>query len=457
MNMILISILAFIVAIGVLVAVHEWGHYIVARLLGVKVLRFSVGFGKPLITRRAGPDQTEYCLAAIPLGGYVKLLDEREGQVAAADVGRAFNRQPIWSRIAILAAGPVMNFIFAILAYWTMFVVGVPGVQPIVGAIAPDSIAAEAGLEERDRIIAMGGQPVATWEGATLALIDAMLTDPRVAIEVRRSDGGNERLQLELGDRVSELTEPGMLFAGLGLEPFIPDYPAVLGDISPGGAAEAAGLLAGDRILNANGVTIASWTAWVELISGTTPGDLLDVVVERNGEQLLVPVIVGQRELDDGSVIGFLGTAPQIPEDLYADYAAEQRYSITRALPAAVERTWSMSILTIRMVGRMVTGDVSVKNISGPINIAQYAGYSASIGVASFLRFLAIVSLSLGILNLLPIPVLDGGQIVYQAAEAIKGRPLSERAQLVGQQIGIVLLMLMMSFAFYNDLNRFFS
>jgi regulator of sigma E protease len=456
MNMILISIAAFIVAIGILVAVHEWGHYIVARMLGVKVLKFSIGFGKPLWSRTAGPDNTEYCISAIPLGGFVKLLDEREEQVEHFERNRAFNHQPIASRLAILAAGPVMNFLFAILAYWMMFVAGVPGLQPIVGDVEPASIADKAGFSAEDRIVSMGGEPVATWEGAIIALLDAMLTDPRVSVEVVTAEGEKRLLYLDIQDKVAELTEPGRLLSGMGLSFWAPDLPPVIGVLRSDGAAHAAGFEVGDRVTSANGDRIDDWTAWVDFIR-PRPGELVNVNIERNGQNLMLAMTVGQRVEVDGLVIGFIGSAAQMPDDLYAAYEAEQRYGFFRALPVAIERTLSMSLLTVRMLARMVTGDVSVKNISGPINIAQYAGYSASVGLVSFIGFMAIVSLSLGILNLLPIPILDGGQIVYQLLEAIKGSPLSERAQLVGQQIGFVFLMLAMSFAFYNDLNRFFS
>jgi regulator of sigma E protease len=406
--------------------------------------------------RRGGPDQTEYCISAIPLGGYVRLLDEREQNVAAHELHRTFNRQPVRNRIAILFAGPALNFLFAILAYWCMFIIGVPGVTPIVGEVRPASIAADAGLKEQDRIVAVAGQPVGTWEGATLELIDAMLSDARVALEVQGTNGMNRLAVLDLGDKVASLTEPGKLFVGIGFDRWVPDFPPRLSEISPGGAAERAGIIAGDRVVAADGQQMRTWTDWVNFIQ-VRPGETTTVTVERNGKLLEVDLTIGEMVQDDGSLVGFIGTAPFVPPDLFEGYFAEQSYGVWQAVPAAVERTWSMSALTVRMVSRMVTGDVSVKNISGPINIAQYAGYSALGGLASFLSFLAIVSLSLGILNLLPIPVLDGGQIVYQLLEAIKGQPLSERAQLMGQQIGIVFLMLMMSFAFYNDLNQFFS
>ncbi len=456
MNTVILSIIAFLFAIGVLVAVHEWGHYIVARMVGVKVLRFSIGFGRPVWIRRAGSDQTEYCLSAIPLGGYVKLLDEREGNVAKAELHRAFNRQSIRARIAILLAGPLMNFVFAVLAYWVMFIVGVPGMQPIVGEVTPTSIAGEAGLRVGDRIITVGERHISTWEGGVLGILEDMLKDEQVSLTVLGDDGLERPVHLDLSGKVSELTEPGALFSGLGLRPWSPMLPPVIGDLMPGGSAEESGLFVGDRILSADEFIIVDWMSWVKFVQ-EHPLQTIQVVLDRGGNEQQLDLAIGEYEQEDGSLIGRIGAGPLVPEGFFDQYRAEQRYTPLAAFPAAVDRTWTMSTLTVRMVARMISGDVSVKNISGPINIAQYAGYAASIGFASFLNFLAVVSLSLGILNLLPKPVLDGGQIVYQLAEAIKGRPLSERAQLVGQQIGIVFLVLIMSLAFYNDLARFFS
>jgi len=456
MNMFLLSVIAFLFAIGVLVAVHEWGHYIVARMAGVKVLRFSIGFGKPVWSRRAGPDQTEYCLSAIPLGGYVKLLDEREGDVPAADLDRAFNRIAIPKRIAILVAGPLMNFVFAILAFWFMYTIGVPGLQPIVGEVRPYTIAAQAGLQSEDRIVVVGDQSVATWEGTMLEILDQLLSDDEIRMEVVRADGTDHTLYLDIEGKVSQLTEPGELFNGLGLAPWTPKLEAVLDEIIPAGAAESAGLRSGDRIISAEGEPIDSWVYWVEYVQ-SRPGEEVELLIERGGQQQLMSLTIGEAQLEDGSVIGRIGAGPMVPDDLYDRYTASQRYSFIDALPVGIERVWSMSILTIRMVSRIVTGDVSVKNIGGPINIAQYAGYSASIGVAAFLNFLAVVSLSLGILNLLPIPVLDGGQVLYQLLEVLKGAPMSARAELIGQQIGIVFLVLLMGFAFYNDISRVLS
>ncbi len=456
MNMFLLSTVAFLFAIGVLVAVHEWGHYIVARMAGVKVLRFSIGFGKIIWSRRAGPDQTEYCLSAIPLGGYVKLLDEREGEVPAAELGRAFNRIAIHKRIAILVAGPLMNFIFAILAFWFMYTIGVPGQQPIVGEVQSATIAAEAGLQAEDRIVVVGSQPVETWEGTMLEILDQLLSGDEIRMEVIRADGTEHTVYLDIAGKVSQLTEPGGLFSGLGLIPWSPTLEPIIAEIVPGGTAELAGLLSGDRVISVAGQPIDTWSQWVEYLR-SRPGQDVELLIERASQQQLVLLAIGEAQLEDGTVIGRIGASPKVPDDFYERYAASQHYSFFEALPAGIERTWTMSMLTIRMVSRIITGDVSVKNIGGPINIAQYAGYSASIGVAAFLNFLAVVSLSLGILNLLPVPVLDGGQVLYQLLEALKGSPLSAQAELVGQQIGIIFLMLLMGFAFYNDLSRVLS
>ncbi|MEE4185921.1 MAG: RIP metalloprotease RseP [Gammaproteobacteria bacterium] len=456
MTSILMSVLSFLFAIGVLVAVHEWGHYIVARLVGVKVLCFSIGFGRSLWSRISGPDQTEYRIAAIPLGGYVKLLDEREGSVPAGDQHRAFNRQSVSSRVAILSAGPVMNFVFAIVAFWCMYLIGVPGLKPVVGAVAPDTPAATAGLQRDDLIVAVAGRPVATWEGAVLALLDGVLDAERIAVEVDRPGAGTQLVYLSTGRRVSELTEPGALLPGLGMQPWAPQLEPVLGEIMADGSAAEAGMQSGDRIMAVGDLPLNSWGDWVEFVRAS-PGELASVTIERDGQLRQLPILIGTVLNEAGEEVGRIGAAVRLPEDPYAEYRARQQYGAMAALEQAVTRTWSMSVLTVRMVVRMVTGDVSVKNISGPINIAQYAGYSASVGISSFLSFLAVVSLSLGILNLLPIPVLDGGQIVYQLLEAVKGAPLSERMQLVGQQIGIAFLVLIMSFAFYNDLTRVFS
>jgi regulator of sigma E protease len=449
---ILISAAAFLVAIGILVAVHEYGHFLAARRVGVRVLRFSIGFGRPLWLWRGRTDATEYCISAVPFGGYVKLLDEREAPVDPAEQHRAFNRQPIPARIVILAAGSAMNFLFAIFAYWCMFMIGVPGARALIGEVAPGSVAERAGLSAQAEIIAVGTRGIATWEGAVVAMLDELLDDGRIELQIRDAGGGERRVTLDVRGRAAELTEPGGLFPGLGLEPWSPELPPVLGEILGGGSAERAGLRSGDRIVSAAGVPVVSWPAWVEIIRAR-PGQVLDVVIARNGEELAVQLPV-DRVAGESGEIGRIGASPAVPDDLFDDLRANERYGPVSALGQALHKTWEMSSLTVRMIGRMLVGDVSVRNISGPINIAQYAGYSASIGLAPFLSFLAVVSLSLGVLNLMPVPMLDGGQILFQAVEAVRGAPLSERVQIIGQQLGIALLLMLMSFAFYNDISR---
>jgi regulator of sigma E protease len=455
MSTVLTSIFAFVLAIGILVAVHEYGHYLIARLIGVKVLRFSIGFGRPIWLRRWGTDQTEYCVSAVPLGGYVKLLDEREGNVDSVDLPRAFNRQPIPKRIAVLVAGPMMNFVFAVFAYWAMFVIGVPGAQPIIGDVTEASIAANAGLAEGDRIVQVGEQPVATWEGAILAILDSILADGDMPMQVVDRQDDRRTVWLDVQGKMTELTEPGKMFSGLGITPWAPPWFPLVTDVQAGSPAETAGLLPGDLILRLDGDPVHNGADWVRLVQ-SKPDQTVQLVVERGGAELQLTVALASK-LSEGNPVGWIGTTTTVPPGVLDRYRADQRYSLGESFGVALKRTWTMSALTVRMIGRMITGEVSAKNISGPINIAQYAGYSASGGLASFLSFLAIVSISLGILNLLPIPMLDGGQIVYQVLEAFKGSPLSERAQLIGQQIGIVILVVLMSFAFYNDLARIFS
>ena len=451
----LISVVSFLVAIGILVAVHEWGHYIVARMVGVKVLRFSIGFGRPLWMKRFGDDQTEFCLSSIPIGGYVKLLDERDCAVTLKDQDRALNRQSIPARIGILFAGPGMNFLFAILAYWCMFVTGVPGVKPVIGAVDPQSVSDRAGLANGDLVVRVGDRAVATWEGTILAMLDALLADGDIPLTVAGDDGQQRDVVLRTAGEESSLTEPGQLFIGLGFQPWSPELPPVIDEVTPNGPAERAGMRPGDEVIAAAGSAITSWPQWVEYVRAH-PNERVDALILRDGEQVALSIDIGESE-SEGDRIGRIGASVRVSEDLYADMQAERRYGPVDAWPAAISKTWEMMALTVRMAGSMLTGDVSVKNISGPINIAQYAGYSATVGLVQFLSFLAIVSISLGILNLLPIPLLDGGQILYQLLEAVKGSPISERAQIFGQQMGIFFLLLLMSFAFYNDLARIFG
>ncbi len=432
----------FIVAISVLVAVHEFGHFIVARKLGFKVLRFSIGFGRPLLSWRGGPpDHIQYWLSAIPLGGYVKMLDEHEGPVVSEERHRAFHQRPVWQRVAVLLAGPGFNFLFAILAYWLMFVTGVVALKPLVAEVEPGSVAARAQLAAGDEIIAIGGQPTPAWEAATLRLLDELLDDGRIEMTVRGVDGSTRNAELDVRGREQELTEPAVLFAGLGIRP---GEASVVGSILDDSPAERAGLLPGDRVLRGNGEPIDGWREWVEFLR-PRPGETVELTVLRNGEERELTATLETRT-ENGVTFGRIGAN-----------APEQRYGIVESLPRAVDKTWEIITFTVSMIGRMIIGDVSLKNMSGPLSIADIAGSSAEMGLAYFLSFLAAVSISLGVLNLLPIPLLDGGQIVYQLAEAVKGAPLSERAMVIGQQIGIFLVIALTGFAFYNDIVRLFG
>ncbi|MGI9246595.1 MAG: RIP metalloprotease RseP [Steroidobacteraceae bacterium] len=448
--------LAFLVAIGVLVAVHEYGNFWMPSRMGLKVLRFSIGFGKVLWSR-TGADGCEYAFSAIPLGGYVKLLDEREGPVPAAMVDQSYNRKPVWRRILVLLAGPFANFLFAAVAYWVLFVAGIPALKPVVGDVVADSIAARAGLRTGDSIVAVAGDPVATREGAILEILDHLMGGAPIGITVRGEEGAGATRSLDLqlpADRLA-LTEPGMLLPGLGFDFWFPTIPTEIGTIVAGSPAERARLQVGDRIVAVDGRPVADFAELVKRVQ-PSPGKTLRFTLDRKGQTLELPIEV-ESQRDGDRMVGRIGIQPVAGLAVPQRMRALERYGPGEAAVHAVGRTWDMSALTVRMIWNVATGDVSVKNLSGPINIAEYAGFSARQGILSFLSFLAIVSVSLFVLNLLPIPILDGGQVVYQVAELVKGSPLSERTQAVGQQVGILLLLVLMSFAFYNDLSRLFS
>ena len=445
------SLLAFIVAISILVAIHEYGHYIVGRWTGMKVLRFSIGFGKPIWTHvGAGEDRTEYCISAIPLGGYVRFLDGREGPVDARDEGRAFNHRPIPARIAVLLAGPLFNFLFAIVAYWALFVYGVPTLRPAIGTVEAGTYAADAGLEFGDKIVSVGDAKTPDWESALVAMLDGIIADGRVPLSLVDEDGYERTAIINVGADATRLTEPGMLFDGLGFKPWQP--PAVVGEVSDGGAADVAGIQTGDRIIEIDGEEIGNFSDLRNVIAAR-PDQSVIIDIERGTELIRLNVLIGS-DMREEQRVGLLGVGAAANT---SEYFYLRKFGPLESIGPATARMWSSSMFTLRMLGRMLTGEVSIKNISGPINIAQFAGASAQAGVGNFLGFLAIVSISLGVLNLLPVPVLDGGQIVYQLVEWVKGSPMSERAQLAGQQAGIMALILLMSFAFYNDIARILS
>jgi regulator of sigma E protease len=444
---VLTNLLAFVVAISVLVAVHEFGHYIVGRWCGMKVLRFSIGFGKPLWTKIAGKDKTEYCIASLPIGGYVKFLDGRDGEVPDEDQGRAFNQRPIPARIAVLLAGPMFNFLFAVIAYFVLFTNGIPTMRPVIGEVAPGGYAAEAELYFGDRIIAVGERQTDDWESALVAMIDELVDDGRIDLTVIDEDGKEHKTQISVPGDTEPLTEPGFLFEGLGFVPWQP--PAIVGGLGENGAALEAGIEIGDKIVRIDG----------ELVNNFN--DLRRIVAERPDQKVVVKVLRGDSEIDFNVTLqsvesgdtraGLLGIS--VANDAN-EYWYVRKFGPIAALREGISSTWSLTRFTVSMLASMATGDVSSKNISGPINIAQFAGDSAAAGFSFFLEFLIKISISLGIINLLPVPLLDGGQIVFQTIEWVKGSPLSERIQLAGQQIGIFALLLLMTFAFYNDIAR---
>lgn len=447
------SLLAFIVAIGILVTVHEFGHYWVARRCGVRVLRFSVGFGQALWRRTLGKDRTEWVIAALPLGGYVKMLDEREGTVDASERHRAFNTQSVGRRSAIVAAGPMVNILLALVAYWVMFMIGVQGAVPLVGGADPESPAAVAGFERGDRIVAVTGDRTPTWSEVRLALLDHGLGGAgSVPVTVQRAAGGEVTRQLPV-DRVSLRDQAADPVQVLGFERWLPDLPPVVREVVPDSPAAQAGLRAGDQILQADGQPIESWQQWVEFVSAR-PDETFPVIVRRDaGERQLR--LTPEAERVGGETIGRIGVySPRIPDEQRERMFTTVRYGPVEAIGQGVNKTWDITTLTARVLGGLVTGQAALNNLSGPISIAQYAGQSAQIGLASFLGFIGLISVSIGLLNLLPIPVLDGGHLLYYAVEAVKGSPLSERAQMLGQQIGIALLFAIMGLAIYNDVLR---
>jgi regulator of sigma E protease len=445
-------VLWFVVAVGLLVTVHEFGHFWVARRLGFKVLRFSVGFGRPLLSRVAGRDRVEYVIAAIPLGGYVKMLDEREGPVAPADLPRSFTRRPPWQRIVVLLAGPAFNILFAILVLWAMlWVSGVTELRPTVGDVMPGSVAARAGLKSGDDIRSINGSEVNNRRDVIFGLLDAMSARGEADMSVRAADGTLREARLVVPDAAERrrLTEPAELFRGLGFAFWVP-VDGVVGQVTAGGAAQRAGLKAGDRIVSIAGAPVKTFDDVVRLVSAR-PDASVAVGYERDGVERTAQLQTSGEKYN-GKRVGRIGVSAY-PESMLQHFDL----SPTQALSRAGDEAWSMTILQGRLFWRMVLGRVSLKNLSGPLSIAEFAGESAEAGVASFMSFLVLISLSLGFLNLLPIPILDGGQIVFQVVEWLKGSPLSERAQAVGQQVGIALLIVLMGVALYNDIARQFS
>jgi len=445
------TIAAFIIALGVLIVVHEYGHYLAARLCRVKVLRFSVGFGRPLATWRLGADRTEWMIAAVPFGGYVKMLDEREGPIAFDEAPRAFNRQSVWKRFFIVVAGPAFNFLFAVLVYAGLYMYGLPEARPVLGEAPAGSLAAAAGLRAGDTVRAVDGESVATWQEVRWRVLQAALQREPVRLETLDERGHIAVATLDLREFPAAEVEADAL-ERIGLRLYRPALEPVLGQVVSGGPAERAGLAPGDRIVRAAGKPVGSWEALVAAVRAH-PGVPLALGVERGGatrEVEVLPDVVSAGE----ARIGRIGAGPHVPPAHAEKILVRVQHGPLESLVRASYKTADIALFSLKMLGRMLLGEVSWKHLSGPVTIADFAGQSASLGWISYLTFLALISISLGVLNLLPIPLLDGGHLMYYAIEIVKGTPVSERAMELGQRVGLALLLVMMAFAFYNDLNR---
>ncbi len=453
----MMTILAFIITIGLLVTIHEYGHFQVARWCNVKVLRFSIGFGKPLWQKTFGKDKTEFVLAAIPLGGFVKMLDEREQQTeenpvpqSEADLKRAFNRQSVWKRIAIVLAGPVANLLLAIVLYWGLFMLGVTGMRPIVGVVADNSLAAQASLQSGEIIQKIAGKPVSTWQEARWLILEESLENKTVEIEAVNNN--NELLQHTLSfEGINNDAEIDIL-KKIGLDVFKPNIPAVIGEILPNSVAEKARFMPNDKILQIDNVVTDDWEQVVNIIK-LSPNKKLQFEIKR-GQKIVRITATPEAIKENKLTIGRMGAGVKLDKNELDKLLITLNYSPLLSLQKAIAKTWDTSIFSLKMLGKMVTGQVSLKGISGPVTIATFAGESANLGLKTFLGFLALVSISIGVLNLLPIPVLDGGHLMYYMVEILKGSPVSEQAMLAGQKIGFVLLGLLMTIALFNDFNR---
>lgn len=445
----LTSVLALIVTLGILVTIHEYGHFWVARRCGVKVLRFSVGFGKVLFSWH-DKQGTEFAIAAIPLGGYVKMLDEREGEVPEDQLDQAFNRKTVWQRMAVVSAGPIANFLFAIFAYWLMFMTGITQVKPLVGDIKPDSVAAESGLQSEQEIIAVNGVEVNSWSDVNYQLIRYLGETGNIELRVKQGP----TYELPVVEWLADSEEPNPL-RDLGIAPYSPSIPPVLAELNPGDPAEQAGLKTGDLIQAVDGKPITQWHEFVTLVQAS-PSEPVQLTVLRENQTLDITLIPKSREVTTSNgkeVKGFAGVRVQMPA-LSEDLLQVEQFNPAMALWKGAEKTWDMSIMTLQAVGKMLQGLMSVKNLSGPITIAKVANDSAKAGFEAFLSFLAYVSIMLGVVNLLPVPVLDGGHLFFYMIEAVKGKPLSERIQVMGMKIGLALLLSIMVLAIFNDISR---
>ena len=443
------NLISFVVAIGLLVTVHEFGHFWVARKNNVLVKRFSIGFGKA-IYRWRDKQGTEFVIAMIPLGGYVRMLDERVDPVLPQFKDLSFNSKTVGQRMAIIAAGPIANFLFAILLLWGMYLIGVPNIKPVIGQVTAESIAAKAGVPSNTQITAINGEPAEDWRAISLLLVE-QVGSPAVDITVQQLEGSDQSYQLDLTDWVFD-PDKQSVFGSLGLEPLRPEVLNEISQIQAGSAAEAAGLQLGDKLVSVDGKAVADWNSVVTLVQNNPEKPLL-FGIERAGQSMDILVTPQSRETADGFHQGYLGVSPKVlpwPEHLLFT----QQYGPVQAALVGVEKTWQLVRLSFSMIGKFIFGDISVKHLSGPISIAQGAGSSADIGLIAFISFLALISVNLGVINLLPLPILDGGHLMYLVLELIRGKPVSEKAQELGFRIGALLLLTLMGIALLNDISR---
>ncbi|HCU89855.1 MAG TPA: RIP metalloprotease RseP [Gammaproteobacteria bacterium] len=445
------TILAFVVALGILVTVHEYGHYWVARRVGVKILRFSIGFGRGLWSTNKGEDETEFVIAAIPLGGYVKMLDEREGEVPSELRHRAFNNQTLAARTAIVLAGPLANFLFAFVVYWAMYIVGVSGPRPVVGEIIPHSLASMAGLKTGEEIKGVNGQDSPTWDNVFRSATTAILDSTSIVLQVVNEGGYERDVFISLGNISVDDLSRGEFFDKVGFKPYRVPIEPLIGGVIAGDPAALAGIRSGDRVISADGNNIATWLEWVEYVRAR-PEEAIDLVLLRDGERLTLS-LTPKRVERSGKVVGRIGAEVDVSTVVTLPLGTE-RYGIWQAIPRAIERTGEVVAITCKFLRKMILGEASMQNLSGPISIASYARESAEMGFSRFLDFLGLVSISLGVLNLLPIPLLDGGHLLYYLIEFATRRPVPETVQLIGHQIGLALLLGLMSVAVYNDIMR---
>ncbi|WP_318437488.1 sigma E protease regulator RseP [Photobacterium leiognathi] len=441
---------AFLVALGILIAVHEFGHFWVARRCGVYVERFSIGFGKSL-WRRVGKDGTEYTLAMIPLGGYVKMLDERVEEVPAEKRHMAFNNKKLWQRSAIVAAGPLANFLFAIFAYWVVYLIGVPALKPVIGEVAPQSIAAQSGITPGMELKSVSGIETSDWESANMAMVSHIgdktmqitATEPNSNVVVTRT--------LDLS-HWSYDPESQQVLNTLGIMPYRPEITLNVAQLVDNSAAVDAGFKLNDKIVAIDKKPVTEWQQFVDAVR-THPDQQLSVEVLRDGQPVMLSLVPHSKVEPDGSKIGYVGLAPSI-EPWPESYKINLQFGPLEAVVKATEKTKQLVTLTFDMVTKLFTGDVAIKNLSGPISIAKGAGMTADFGLVYFLGFLALISVNLGIVNLLPLPVLDGGHLMFFAIEAVTRRPVSERIQDIGYRVGSAILVALMAVALFNDFTR---